>query len=137
SVKVAVDISRSIKDNKVIGVTSSVPNEGKSTISSNLAELIAHAGNSVILVDGDLRNPTLSRRLTRNADVGLLEVLGRNVELRQAIHTDEETKLDFLPVVIESHLAHSSDILASEAFRLLIDNLRKTYDYVVIDLSPM
>lgn len=137
SVKVAVDISRAIKENKVIGMTSSVPNEGKSTASANLAQLIANSGNRVLLIDGDLRNPTLSRQMLKSAEVGILEVLSRKVDLRQAIHTDEQTGLDFLPVVIQSHLAHSSDILASEAFRSFIEGLRTMYDYIIIDLSPM
>lgn len=137
AVKVAADISGAIKENKVIGVTSSMPSEGKSTAACNLAELIAHGGGKVILVDGDLRNPTLSRKLVPNPEIGLLEVLGRKIDLRQAIYTDDVTSLAFLPAVIESRLAHSSEILASEAFKHLIDELRKTYDYIIIDLPPL
>ena len=135
--KVAADISGAIKENKVIGLTSSMPSEGKSTSSCNLAELIAHGGSKVILVDGDLRNPTLSRKLTSNPDVGLLEVLSGKVSLSEAIYTDVETGLEFLPAVIESRLAHSSEILGSDAFRNLIDKLRKSYDYVIVDLPPL
>jgi succinoglycan biosynthesis transport protein ExoP len=136
-IKVAVDISGAIKENKVIGLTSSLPNEGKSTAATNLAELIAHGGAKIILVDGDLRNPTLTRQLTPRADVGLIQVLGGSVELRQAIYHDDMTGLHFLPAVIESRLAHSSEILASEAFKRLIDGLRKDYDYVIVDLPPL
>jgi succinoglycan biosynthesis transport protein ExoP len=137
SIKIAVDINGAIKDNKVLGVTSTIPREGKSTVSSNLAELIAHAGKRVVLVDADLRNPTLTRNLAADATVGLLEVLGGKSELRQAIHTDDLTGLAFLPAVIESRLAHSNEILASEAFKRLIDGLRQTYDYVIVDLPPL
>ena len=66
SIKVAADISGS----HVIGITSTVPGEGKSTVSSNLAELIAHAGKRMIVLDGDLRNPALTRALAPNAKVG-------------------------------------------------------------------
>jgi succinoglycan biosynthesis transport protein ExoP len=137
AVKVAADISGSIKQNKVIGITSSLPHEGKSTVASNFAELIAHGGRKVILIDGDLRNPTLSRKLVTKPDVGLLEVIGGKVGLREAIYTDAKSGLAFLPTVIESRLAHSSEILGSEAFRQLIDGLRKTYDYVIIDFPPL
>jgi succinoglycan biosynthesis transport protein ExoP len=137
AIKVAADISRAIKQNKVIGIISSLPNEGKSTVSANFAQLIAHGGRKAILVDGDLRNPTLSRKLAPKADVGLLEVIGGKVPLDQAIYTDPLTGLAFLPAVIESRLAHSSEILASDALRQLIDQLRKMYDYVVIDLPPL
>ena len=137
AVKVAADIMGSIKNNKVIGITSSLPHEGKSTVACNFAELIAHGGGKVILIDGDLRNPTLSRKIVSNANVGLLEVISGKVELRNAIHTDDLTGLSFLPAVIESRLVHSSEIVASEAFKQLIDDLRKTYDYIVIDFPPL
>ena len=137
AVKVAADISGSIKTNKVIGITSSLPHEGKTTVASNFAESIAHAGRKVILIDGDLRNPTLSRRLVSKPDVGMLEVIAGKIELRDAIYTDNLSGLAFLPAVIESRLAHSSEILSSEVFRQLIDRLRKSYDYIIIDLPPL
>jgi succinoglycan biosynthesis transport protein ExoP len=137
AIKIAADISGAIKENKVIGVTSSMPSEGKSTTSSNLAQIIASGGSKAILVDADLRNPTLSRKVVSNPEAGLLEVLGGKMTLREAVYTDEVTGLDFLPAVIESRLAHSSEILGSNAFKRLIDELRKTYDYVIIDLPPL
>jgi succinoglycan biosynthesis transport protein ExoP len=137
AIKVAADISRAIKQNKVIGIISSLPNEGKSTVSANFAQLIAHGGRKAILIDGDLRNPTLSRKLAPKADVGLLEVIGGKIPLDDAIYTDPLTGVVFLPAVIESRLAHSSEILASDALRQLLDQLRKIYDYIVIDLPPL
>ena len=137
AIKVATDISRSIKQNKVIGITSSLPNEGKSVVATNFAELIAQGGSKVILIDGDLRNPTLTRRLVSKPDVGLLQVIGGKCELRQAIYFDSQTHLAFLPAVIESRLAHSSEILASEAFGRLIDQLREVFDYIIIDFPPL
>jgi succinoglycan biosynthesis transport protein ExoP len=137
SVKMAADIAGSIRNNKVIGVTSTLAGEGKSTVSSNLAQLIAHAGKKVILLDGDLRNPTLTRSLSPTARLGLIDVLSGNVTLQDALQFDSETHLAFLPAVLESRLAHTSEILASDAFRNLVDDLKKDYDYVIIDLSPL
>jgi succinoglycan biosynthesis transport protein ExoP len=137
SVKMAADIASSIRNNKVIGVTSTLPGEGKSTVSSNLAQLIAHAGKKVILLDGDLRNPTLTRSLSPNARLGLIDVLAGNVRLQEVLHFDSETRLAFLPSVLESRLAHTSEILASEAFRNLIEDLKRDYEYVIIDCSPL
>jgi succinoglycan biosynthesis transport protein ExoP len=57
--------------------------------------------------------------------------------LREALYSDEQSGLAFLPAVIESRLAHSSEILGSEAFRQLIEGLRKSYDYIVIDFPPL
>jgi succinoglycan biosynthesis transport protein ExoP len=137
SIKVAADIGGAVKSNKVIGITSTIPREGKSTVSSNLAELIAHAGKRVILLDCDLRNPTLTRGLSKDAKVGLLEVLGGQVELQKALYYDELTNLAFLPAVVETRLPHTNEILASDAFKRLIDALRQSYDYVIVDLPPL
>jgi polysaccharide biosynthesis transport protein len=137
SIKVAADIANAIKENKVMGVTSSVPKEGKSTIASNLAQLMAHAGKRVILVDGDLRNLTLSRALGRGATTGLLEVLANQVDLKEALCNDPRSGLVFLPAVIESSLAHTDEIIASKAFKRLLEELRQNYDYIILDLPPL
>jgi succinoglycan biosynthesis transport protein ExoP len=133
SIKVAADISGS----SVIGITSTVPAEGKSTVSSNLAQLMAHAGKRVILLDGDLRNPSLTRSLARGARVGLIEVLSGQAPLDSAIYIDEITGLRFLPGVVNSPLTHSDEILASDSFKSFVNGLRQQYDYVLIDFSPI
>jgi len=133
TIKVAADISGA----RVIGITSSVPAEGKSTVSSNLAELMAHAGKRVILLDGDLRNPSLSRALAPNSKVGLIEVLNGEVALDDAVYVDEDTSLRFLPTVLKGNFAYTNEILASDTFKSFVDGLRKDSDYVVIDLSPI
>jgi succinoglycan biosynthesis transport protein ExoP len=137
SIKVSADIASAIKETKVIGVTSSVPKEGKSTIASNLAELMAHAGKRVLLIDGDLRNLTLSRTLARGATTGILEVLAGQTDMQQALYTDARSGLKLLPAVIDSRLAHTDEILASKTFRSLLDRLRSDYDYIIVDLPPL
>lgn len=133
SMKVAIDIGGS----RVVGITSTIPGEGKSTISSNLAELMAHAGKRVILLDGDLRNPSLTRTLAPNSKVGLIEVLNGQVALDKAADVNEVTGLTFLPMVMNSRLVHTNEILASESFKNLVESLRRDYDYVIIDFSPI
>jgi succinoglycan biosynthesis transport protein ExoP len=137
SIKVAADIASAIKENKIIGVTSSVPKEGKSTTASNLAQLMAHAGKRVILIDCDLRNLTLSRSFARGATTGLLEVLAGQTDLNDAVYNDLRSGLKFLPAVIESRLAHTDEILASKSLRRLLDALRSDYDYIIVDLPPL
>jgi capsular exopolysaccharide synthesis family protein len=133
SIKVAVDLSGS----NVIGITSTVPAEGKSTVSSNLAQVMAHAGKRVILLDGDLRNPSLTRALAGSAKAGLLEVLNGQMTLDSVVYIDEITGLRFLPGVVNSGLTHSDEILASDSFRTFVNRLRAEYDYVLIDFSPI
>ena len=65
SIKLTIDLHMDARPCKVIGFTSTLPNEGKSTIAAALAHLIAQVGGRVLLVDCDLRNPTLSRMLSR------------------------------------------------------------------------
>jgi len=137
AVKIAVDLSGAPTSNKVVGITSSLASEGKSTISASLAQLCAYAGARVILVDCDLRKRSLSRDLAPNATAGLIDVLKDAAELDQVIWSDSSTQLSFLPTVMRSDLSHSSEILASAAMKRLFDRLRATYDYVIVDLSPL
>ena len=137
AVKVSADLSGAAKSNKVIGITSSLPNEGKSTIAASLAQLCAHGGARVILVDCDLRKPSLSQELAPNATPGLIDVLTDAASLDEVIWSDPSTKLSFLPAVVKSRLIHTSEILASDAMKRLFDRLRESYDYVIVDLSPL
>lgn len=137
AVKVAADDGHVDNESKTLGITSSLPNEGKSTIAVSLATLIAQGGGRAILLDCDLRNPELTRLLTPEAKAGLLEVMAGQVELEDILWREPNSGLAFLPSVVRSRLAHSSDILASEKARHLIELLRRSYDYVIIDLPPL
>ena len=99
AIKMAIDLRGLDKPNKMIGMTSSLPNEGKSTLAAALARLIAQGGGKVILVDGDLRNPNLSKRLTPVAKTGLVEAILGKATLEDAIWRDAATTLHFLPAV--------------------------------------
>jgi polysaccharide biosynthesis transport protein len=136
-IKMAADLSKVVKANNVIGITSSLPNEGKSTIAMALAEVIAHGGGRVVLVDCDLRNPSLTRKLAPGAEAGFLDVLSGAALLNEAIWTDSHTKFAFLPAVVKTRLPHSAEILGSDATRKLFAALREAFDYVVVDLSPL
>ncbi|WP_426407577.1 polysaccharide biosynthesis tyrosine autokinase [Bradyrhizobium ganzhouense] len=135
AIKVAVDVSTAGERSRVIGVISTLPDEGKSTIAGNLAELIAHVGKKVILIDGDLRNPTISRAMAADATNGLFEVLAGKAELDTAIRTVRG--LAFLPTIIAPGVARGSELLGSDALKLLVERLRETYDTIIIDLPPL
>lgn len=137
SIKLAADLKGKKSSDTTIGITSSLPNEGKSTIAVALAQLVAQVGRRVIVVDCDLRNPSLSRTLAPTATVGIIEVLSGECSIGEAIWTDPETKMTFLPAVINAQLIDTSEILASALTKKLFDQLRQSYDYVVIDLPPI
>jgi succinoglycan biosynthesis transport protein ExoP len=136
SVKIAADLNGALKSHKVIGLTSTLPNEGKSTLAANLGHLIADAGGCVLLLDGDLRSPSLSRWLAPDAP-GLIDVVIGNVSIDASIITVPGSRLDFLPAGATSKLPHTNEILASAAMKSLIDRLRAKYDYIIVDLSPV
>jgi succinoglycan biosynthesis transport protein ExoP len=137
SIKLAIDVNRGVEGNKVVAFTSSMPEEGKSTTSVAVALLAAQANARVILVDCDLRNPSLSRHLAAGATLGLLEVISGDASLNDAICRDPVTNLAFMPAVLKSPLANSSEILASDAMKNLFERLRDQFDYIVVDLSPL
>jgi len=133
----AVKLRADIRSSKTIGFTSSLPHEGKSTNASAFAELIAQSGARVILVDCDLRNPSISRVLTPDAEFGILDVISGRKPLEDVVWTDPTTGMVFLPAVTQTRLAHSNEVLASNATKKLFKRLRASYDYVVVDLSPL
>lgn len=137
SIKLANDLGGMGSTKQVLGLTSSLPNEGKSTIAFSLAQLMSQVGARTILVDCDLRNPSLSRALAPRAKTGLIDVIAEKVSLEKAIWEDPSTNLSFLPVVVKFRVAHSNEILSSIATKKLFEKLRKSYDYVVVDLPPL
>ncbi len=137
SIKVAIDLNGRREGCKVLGVTSVLPGEGKSTTAGSLALLMAQSGARTLLIDGDLRNPSLSRLLSPKASVGLLEVAGGLRRLDDVRQVDPTTGLHFLPAVLPAHTAHTSEILAGDVMKHLFDFLRLHYDYIVFDLSPL
>jgi succinoglycan biosynthesis transport protein ExoP len=137
SVKLAVDLSGTNSGHKVIGLTSALPHEGKSTIAAALAQLAAQVGRTCIIVDCDLRNPSMSRSLTPNAKVGIVDVLAGKHSLDDTIWSDGPAGLAFLPALSQSRVLHTSEILASEPTKELFGHLRERYDYVIADLPPL
>src|SRR5262249_1018102 len=137
AIKLAADLNGVATANKVIGITSAVPNEGKSTIAAALAYSTAQFGGRVILVDCDLRNPSLSRTLAPTSRVGIVETLSGKVALDEALWKEPSLNMTFLPVVSKVRIAHSSEILTSSAMRRLFEKLRHSYDFVIVDLPPL
>ena len=137
TIKVSIDLVSLTKPLKVIGITSTHPGEGKSTVAANLGRLISHAGGSAILLDCDLRNPSLTRSLAPAAEIGLLDVVSGKRLLKDVIWTDPATSLSFVPMVAKIRLSHTNEILASASMKMLVDELRESYDYVLVDLPPL
>ncbi|WP_284274128.1 polysaccharide biosynthesis tyrosine autokinase [Bradyrhizobium iriomotense] len=137
SIKLATDLSNYGSPHKVVAITSALPNEGKSTVSEALAQTTAQSGLRTLLIDGDIRNPSLTHRLGRSADVGLIDVVFGKVDLKDALWVDPQTSLHFLPCVVTSRFSNSSDLLASAQMQKFFQDLREQYDRIILDLSPL
>jgi succinoglycan biosynthesis transport protein ExoP len=135
SLKLTVDLNSQETGTKILGLTSALPSEGKSSIAVAMASLIASGGARVLLVDCDVRNPSLSRALSPEASSGLLDVIAGKVELANAIWNDPNTEMAFLPV--GRCVPNASELLACERAKLLFDTLQIRFDYVVVDLPPI
>lgn len=137
SVKVAIDMAGLRLTTRVIGVASALPQEGKTTVASNLAQLIATTKQRVILIDADLRNPALTRALVPEATAGLIEVIQGKLPEHDVIWQDPVTGLHVLPTVLEARISHTADLISSDVMARLLSRLRERYDCVILDLPPV
>ena len=118
-----------------ITVTSSIPNEGKSTISVNLAQAIATSGKSVLLVECDMRHRTLANMLNLRHSGGLYAVLSDQMSIDDAVVETGQPNLYFLDA--EPRIPNPADIIASRRFAKLVAALEEKYQYVIFDTPPV
>ncbi|RWQ27060.1 polysaccharide biosynthesis tyrosine autokinase [Mesorhizobium sp.] len=137
SAKIAFDVVMEGQGSRVIGVISVLPGEGKSTVAANLAGLLAANGSKTLLVDGDLRNPGLSRSLGMEAEQGLMEAVVSGQTWQSVGKIDRQTKLAIVPAVPRGHFSHTSELLSSAGMRRFIDNAKETFQYIIVDLPPL
>jgi capsular exopolysaccharide synthesis family protein len=127
---------RNDRNARVIGITSSAHGEGKSLTVINLAYSIAESGRKVILVECDLRLPTLRKKLNLPRSTGLSNILAGINSEKATLHSDVLIKgLDF--VQAGDIPPNPSELLGSKAFTNLIDTLADNYDVILLDLPPI
>ena len=119
---------------KVIMLTSTIPNEGKTVSAYHLAESFAEIGKKVLLIDCDLRGSFLKKYLVVKGEVeGLSEML-----TNQASKIINETNIENLDVVLSGKIPpNPSELLSSNLFKFFIKNAKENYDYVIIDTPPV
>lgn len=120
---------------RVIVVTSSVPGEGKSTTARNVALTLAEGTRRVLLLDADLRRPSVSQSFGLEASVGLTTVLVGRARLDEVVQNVEVDNLDVLPSGPLPPNPHQ--LIESTAMRDLLSTARSSYDVVVIDTPPL
>lgn len=120
---------------KKVVVTSSFPGEGKSTTCINLAITFAQTGSKVLVIDADLRKPTVHRKLEVNNERGLAHLLGNFCHIKETIIPSKYENLD---VILAGHLPpNPAELLASEAMKNILDTLGGHYDYIFLDTPPL
>lgn len=136
SVRTNIQFSGVDKENKIISVTSTKPAEGKSTVIYNLAKSFAENGDSAILLDCDLRSPSIGEIAGVNFNLGITNYLTGKADINDVIIKDrEQANLDL--ILTGPIPPNPSEMLASKVFANLIKNLAETYNYVFIDTPPV
>jgi exopolysaccharide transport family protein len=137
AVRLSIQRTMRIQPIKVILVTSSLDSEGKTTLASNLALSLATLGIKTLLIDGDLRNPALTRALCPHADAGLLEVATGVAPLERAVHFDRNSGLSILPSPVVKNVDIITELMFSEQMGDILDHLRQRYELIIIDSPPL
>ncbi len=119
---------------KVIGICSACPQEGKSTTTINLAYSLAEANNKVLLIDGDMRRPSVCNIVGIDREPGLSDLLSGKDGLEEARSVLHEN----LSVLVSGYIPpNPSELIGSRRMKTLLDEYKMRYDYILIDLPPV
>lgn len=122
-------------DNRVIAVTSSNPEDGKSSTSLNLANAFAQNGKRVVLIDADLRKSMLINSQSRSVVSGLSHYLSGMASVDEIISGSD---IENLYVITTGKFPpNPTELLSKDSFKTLLDQLRQEFDYVIVDTPPL
>lgn len=130
-----VMLARPEQSGRTLVVTSTGPREGKTVVASNLALALAQAGQRVILLDADMRRPKVHIVFGQNLEPGLSNLLAGRASDVEVIRPSEVSGLFLLPA--GTYPPSAADLLASPLYTSFLENLRETYDWIVIDSPPV
>ena len=120
---------------RLLVITSTDPSEGKTTVSSNVAVALAEEGKSVLLIDADLRHPSIAHKLGIEGHVGLSHVLSRQASPADVIQKYWKPNLHIMPA--GKRPANASILLNSDLMKEMVKQALTQYDYVIIDTAPL
>ena len=138
SIRTNINFAQVGKKVKSILVSSSIPKEGKSTLSANLAFTMAQTGKRVLLVDADLRKPTVHRTFRLNNDSGLTTLIAdeeESIKFNEVVQYSRDLNLYFLPS--GPIPPNPSELLGSARMQAIMDTLKTHFDVVIYDAPPI
>ncbi|HAQ64165.1 MAG TPA: hypothetical protein DCR23_06860, partial [Ruminococcaceae bacterium] len=135
-IRTKIEHAASRQDYKAIIVTSTMENEGKTTSATNIALSLAQNGKSVLLIDADLRKPSVAKTLGFSAsdDEGICGIVSGKKTLKESIKYSEKYQLFVL--VSGVAVENSTEILSSPKMEEIVEAAKKEFDYVIIDTAP-
>ncbi|HSQ89123.1 CpsD/CapB family tyrosine-protein kinase [Romboutsia sp.] len=134
-IRTSIEFANLDKEIKVINITSSKQNEGKTTVVANLAVSFANLEKKVLILDGDLRNPSIHRMFGISNIQGLTDVLVNNKTFVECVHCTDTKNLHVL--TCGQIPPNPSEMLSSKKMREFVQSLREHYDYIFIDAPPI
>lgn len=130
-----INFSSPDKRIQTLVITSAAPAEGKSTTAANLAVVYAQEGKSVLLIDGDLRKPTMQHTFKTQNVMGLSSILSRQVSLKTSI---KKTGVSGLSILTSGQIPpNPAELLASKSMDTLLDELKSKFDLIIFDSPPL
>lgn len=120
---------------KIVMVTSSLPGEGKSVFSVSLARSVACSGGRALIIDCDLRRPTLAKLLNVSPGPGVLGLIEQGATFEKVRGVEEKTGMHYIAGTIST--PNPQDLLGSNQMRQWLDHLRSDYDFIVLDTPPV
>ena len=119
----------------VVGVTSSMRGEGKSTTAINLSYVLAEKGSRVLLIDGDLRIPSIAKKMEIPSTPGLTDVLmGKNTSIEKY----KSSLLDNWYILPSGEIPpNPSELLGSQRMEAMLASFKDSFDYIIVDLPPV
>ncbi|WP_293393010.1 CpsD/CapB family tyrosine-protein kinase [Phascolarctobacterium sp.] len=134
-IRTSIQFAQAGKELKTLAVTSCTPNEGKSTTAANLAVVLTQAGKSVLLLDCDMRNPTVHKNFNLSNKVGLSSCISMGTALSDAV---QKTSIEGLYALTGGVIPpNPSELLGSEQMKNVLQRAKEQYDYVLIDTPPV
>jgi polysaccharide biosynthesis transport protein len=136
AIRTSLFFSTQGKDSQIIQITSPTPGDGKSTLAANLSVAIAQSGKRVLILDADMRRPTVHYLFGIEAEVGFAAVLSGEAELDDAIIDSKE--VDGLSVMpCGKRPPNPAELLTSNNMNEILEVIREKFDFVVVDSPPM